>query len=76
VLVDVVEVVLGVEPALPDDEDVERVVGGTTTVTVTCGVVLVVVVEPGLDLVFEPDDPPGFVPGWNAANSMVPAGAE
>jgi hypothetical protein len=81
VLVDVVEVVLGVEPAPPNEEDVERVVGGTTTVTVTCGVVLVVVVEPGLDFVFEPvfeplGDPPGFVPGWNAAYSTEPAGAE
>jgi len=80
----VVEVVLGVElPPPEEDEGVDRDVLGTTTVTVTLGVVLVTCVEPGLDLlgVVDPGfdgvvDVPGVVPGWKAAYCTVPAGAE
>lgn len=75
---------LGV-PELLDLLELLGLVGllGTTTVTVTCGVVLVTVVAPGLD--FGVDSPgffdvsgvvdaPGFVPppGWKAVYSTVP----
>ena len=77
-----VVVVVGVEVVLADDlpppEDDEGVELGTITVTVTCGVVLVVVVvpEPGLpDLGFV-GDLLGVVPGWKAAYSTVPADPE
>jgi hypothetical protein len=68
-----VEVVVAVDVVF----GVELVFGtvlGTTTVTVTLGVVLVAIVfEPDLDFV---GDLPGVVPGWNAAYSTVLAGAE
>ncbi len=76
-----VEVVLGVELPPLEDEGVDREVLGTTTVTVTLGVVLVTLVAPGLDLLGVVDFP-GVVdrgvvdPGWKAAYSTVAAGAE
>ena len=78
-----VEVVFGVElPLARELEPDPPCVLGTTTVTVTCGVVLVTVLEPGLDFVFDPPGlvpvglvPVGVVPGWNAAYSTVAAGA-
>jgi hypothetical protein len=73
-----VEVVFAAEePPLEGDD---RGVLGTTTVTVTLGVVFVTLVP---DLVVEVPDPcvPGevagvVVPGWYAAYSTVRAGAE
>ena len=70
-----------VEPLAPDDEGL---VLGTTTVTVTLGVVFVVVVvlDPGFpdfDFVVDVpgvDDVLGGVPGWKAAYCTAPAGAE
>lgn len=73
----VVELVCEAEdPVALEEEDpfFDGVVLGTTTVTVTLGVVLVAttVPEPGLDFV---GDLP--VPGWKAAYSTVPPlGAE
>jgi hypothetical protein len=80
VVVFVVPVVLPApEPEPPLLEGDDRVVLGTTTVTVTLGVVFVTLVP---DLVVEVPDPrfpgeaPGVVvPGWYAAYSMVWAGA-
>lgn len=70
-----------VEPLPPDDEGL---VLGTTTVTVTLGVVFVVVVvlDPGFpdfDFVVDVpgvDDVLGGAPGWKAAYCTAPAGAE
>ena len=79
----VVVVVVGVElvfaAEVPLLEGDDRVVLGTITVTVTLGVVFVVlvpdfvVVVPDLGFVGEEL---GVVPGWNAAYSTVGAGAE
>jgi hypothetical protein len=72
------EVVFAAE--LPPLEDDDRVVLGTTTVTVTLGVVFVTLVP---DFVVEVPDPcvpgevPGVVvPGWYAAYSTVWADGE
>jgi hypothetical protein len=63
------EVVFGVE--LPPLEELFGVVLGTTTVTVTLGVVLVATTfDPGLVFFV------GVPPGWKAAYSNVLAGAE
>jgi hypothetical protein len=72
VVVDVVEVVFDVDfPALEDDDGE---VLGTTTVTVTLGVFLtvVVVLVPGFDFFV---GAVGVVPGWKAAYCTVPPGA-
>lgn len=82
VVVDV-EVALGAELPLPPLEGDDPFVFGTTTVTVTLGVVFVTLVPPLLGVVPDPDpgfvdEPPGVVPvpGWNAAYSTIWAGAE
>jgi hypothetical protein len=68
-------------PPRPDEEPLDGDVLGTTTVTVTLGVVLVATTfpDPVFDLPPVPDPLPGLpvVPGWKAAYSTVPpAGAE
>ena len=68
-----VDVVLGVELPPLEREEPDGVVLGTTTVTVTLGVFLVTVVPPVFDFLV---GLVGVVPGWNAAYSTVPAGAE
>jgi hypothetical protein len=69
-----VEVVVAVDVVVFGVELVFGAVLGTTTVTVTLGVVLVAIVfEPDLDFV---GDLPGVVPGWKAAYSTVPDGPE
>jgi hypothetical protein len=69
-----VVVVFAADLPLVDGDD--RVVLGTITVTVTLGVVLVVLV-PDFVVVW-PDPAVGFLclpaPGWNDANSTVPPG--
>lgn len=83
VVVELEEVVFDPElPPRPDDEPpLEGVVEGTTTVTVTLGVVLVATTfpDPVFDLPPVPDPVFGLpvVPGWKAAYSIeAPADGE
>src|SRR5579859_4097516 len=83
VVLGVEEVVFEAEPPAAPDEELplrldgeppdEGVVLGTTTVTVTLGVVLVATTVPPLGLPAVPEPPLGLPvgPGWNAAYSIV-----
>jgi hypothetical protein len=75
VVVVAVEVVFAVELP-PSEAVVVRGLLGTTTVTVTRGVVLVSFVVPGLDLLGAVEPGCFAEPGWKAAYSTVETGAE